>query len=160
MITLPHSVMSYMTTEMYALTIPMFVPSPKFFMSFADPTKQQYGLGYDRTSTSYPYCQGDPKLEEKMRPLPNSTNSIHVYSPNIDCSEDVESEQYWLQFSDFYDWPHIQHFDSYDHLKDMLLHSDLRAIHKAMQQEMEIRREQVVAEWCKIIMRIGEYKNN
>ena len=28
---------------------------------------------------------------------------------------------YWLQFSDFYEWPHIQLFDSLEHLKVVVL---------------------------------------
>jgi hypothetical protein len=31
--------------------------------------------------------------------------------------EDSEAEMYWLQFSDFLEWPHIQLFDSLAHLK-------------------------------------------
>ena len=122
-IILPYSVMSYTTTELYALTIPMFIPSPKIYMKFYDPNSQQYGIGWDRTSTTGPYCSGVPKLEEQMRPLSNATNTIHVYSPNIDFLQDAESEQYWLQYSDFYDWPHIQYVDSYEYLRRMLLQS-------------------------------------
>ena len=41
-IMLPHSVMSYMTTELYALGIPLFVPSMKYWKTIG-------GLGHDRT---------------------------------------------------------------------------------------------------------------
>ena len=155
----PYSVMSYKITEIYASTTPMFVPSPKFYMNFYDPHNKQYGLGMDRTSTSNPYCQNDPDIEVKMRPLPNNTKSTHVYSPNIELLEDAESEQYWIQFSDFYDWPHIQHFDSYDHLKHLLLNSDFQKIHKNMQFEIILREKQVTSEWCQIINRINKYRN-
>jgi len=154
-----YSVMSYKITEIYASATPMFVPSPKFYMNFYDPHNKQYGLGKDRTSTSNPYCQNNPDIEVKMRPLPNNTMSTHVYSPNIDFLEDAESEQYWIQFSDFYDWPHIQHFDSYDHLKHLLLNSDFQKIHKNMQSEIILREKQVTSEWCQIINRIDKYRN-
>ena len=42
-------------------------------------------------------------------------------SPNLDLVDDSEAEMYWLQFSDFYEWPHIQLFDSLDHLKVVVL---------------------------------------
>ena len=58
---LPYSVMSFRLVELYSLGIPIFIPSPKFFLNTG-------GLGHDRTSTSHPYCDKDPQLEEKMRP--------------------------------------------------------------------------------------------
>ena len=156
-IILPYSVMSYKNTEFYAATIPMFVASPKFYLSYYDPKNKNIGLGPDRSMNSPPYCNDDSRLEEKMRPLLNSSKSIHVYSPNIDHLQDAESEQYWIQFSDFYDWPHIQHFDSLADLKNILLNSNLTQIHLDMQAEMRLRSQQVTFEWCEIIRRI---KNN
>ena len=52
---LPYSVMSYKLTELYSLSIPMFVPSPRFLA-------RNKGLGADRTSTSQPYCSEDPGM--------------------------------------------------------------------------------------------------
>ena len=69
----------------------------------------------------------------------------------------TESEQYWIQFSDFYDWPHIQHFDSLEDLKHMMFNSNFTQIHLDMQAEMRLRSQQVTFEWCEIIRRI---KNN
>ena len=63
-ISLPYSVMSFRLVELYALGIPLFIPSLKFF-------KNNGGLGHDRTSTSEPYCdkkKSSPDLEAKMRP--------------------------------------------------------------------------------------------
>ena len=65
---LPYSVMSYRFTELYALSIPIFVPSSKFFLEYYDPGTHMFGLGWDRTSTKPPMCDKDPSLEEKMRP--------------------------------------------------------------------------------------------
>ena len=177
-VTLPYSVMSYRTTELYALGIPIFAPSIKFLMSYCDirnkeglwsrfsgeksidMTKSRFGLGWDRTSTSDPYCTNDPNLEQKMRPKANSSNSIHPYSPNIDILEDVESENYWLQFADFYDWPHIQHFDDYEHLKKLLLKTDFLSVHKNMKKELKIRENKVIKEWCDITRKIDKHKSS
>lgn len=168
-ITLPYSVMSYRHTELYALGIPLFAPSIKFYMGYFVPYQQKdqkasrrpggAGIGWDRTSTSHPYCRSDPMLEQKMRPK-NNSKSIHPYSPNVDMWEDVEAENYWLQFADFYDWPHIQYFDSYEHLKQLLLHTNFTSVHELMTQEHEIRRETVVREWCSIIKRISNHKKH
>ena len=48
-IMLPYSVMSYKLTEFYSLAIPLFAPSPKFFLN-------NNGIGADRTSVSNLYC--------------------------------------------------------------------------------------------------------
>ena len=41
---------------------------------------------------------------------------------------------YWIQFSDFYDWPHIQLFDDFQDLKRMILEADIQAIHNHMKE--------------------------
>ena len=146
-ISLPYSVMSFRTTELYSLGIPLFVPSPKFYLNMG-------GMGHDRTSTTEPYCDKDPNLEAKMRPNIDLRFSAHPYSPNTEIGQDPEAELYWMQYADFYDWPHIQHFDSYEHLKELLVYADLKSIHESMMQEIALRRLQNTKSWCDISMRI------
>ena len=159
-ISLPYSVMSLRTTELYSMGIPMFFPSLKFFQNFTDPWSKLWGMGWDRTMTSAPYCTTcrgytyDPDLEIKMRPSIDLKYSSHVYSPNLDMAEEPEAEMYWLQFADFYDWPHIQYFDDYDHLKELLLTADLKKIHQNMMEELKLRKIQVTREWCDVTKRI------
>ena len=151
--------MSYRITELYALAIPLFMPSIRFFKNYYDPLSKQFSLGWDRTSTNAPYCSLDPRLEHKRRPnITTETNMIHPYSPNIDFLKDAESEMYWLQFSDYYEWPHIQLFDNYPHLKQMLLNSNFESIRSLMKQELEPKKVTTVNTWCNIINRIGKSK--
>jgi len=75
-IMLPYSVMSYKLTEFYSLAIPLFVPSPKFYLN-------NKGIGSDRASVSHLYCN-DRNLEKEMRPSLESGFSSHIYSPNIE----------------------------------------------------------------------------
>jgi len=166
-ITLPYSVMSYRTTELYALGMPLFVPSIKFYSNYNGlgnnstdfkSTDNWLGLGWDRTSTSHPYCSADSKLESQMRPKPSSTKSIHPYSPNLDIFEDAESENYWLQFADFYDWPHIQYFDDYHHLKNLMSNTNFTKVHNDMKQELRIKRNIVVDTWCNVIKNVEKSK--
>ncbi len=74
-IMLPYSVMSYKLTEFYSLSIPLFVPSPKFYLN-------NNGMGADRASVSHLYCN-DRNLDKAMRPTLESGFSSHIYSPNI-----------------------------------------------------------------------------
>ena len=168
-ITLPYSVMSYRTTELYALGMPLFVPSIKFYSNYnglgnsltdLKSTDNWLGLGWDRTSTSHPYCSADPKLESQMRPKPGSAKSIHPYSPNLDIFEDAESENYWLQFADFYDWPHIQYFDDYHHLKKLILNTNFTKVHNDMKEELIIKRDIVLDTWCNVIKNVEKSKTH
>ena len=72
--------------------------------------------------------------------------------------EDAEAEMYWLQFSDFYDWPHIQLYDDYDDLKKKLLKADFQSIHKRMNEEIAIRGLQLNRRWCETIEKIRRSK--
>ena len=72
--------------------------------------------------------------------------------------EDAESEMYWMQFSDFYDWPHIQYFDDYQHLKHILLHTNFTLIRDQMKEELSLRKKQITQKWCEIIHNIGDKK--
>lgn len=171
---LPYSVMSYRLTELYSLKIPLFIPSPKFYLKYYDPDTKKIGLGHDRTSTSEPYCKNYKGLEGVMRPAVESGLSSHPYSPNIDMvsannkppfatnhpklnlfqAEGPESEMYWLQFSDFYDWAHIQLFDDFKDLKRKISTADFIKISENMGRELEIRRMQVDRKWCGVFERI------
>ena len=153
-IMLPYSVMSYRLTELYALSIPLFIPSPKFYLNHFDPESQKFGIGHDRTSTSEPYCTVQRNLESVMRPSLKSNFSSHPYSPNVDFDEDVEAEMYWLQMADFYDWPHVQLYDSLQHLKSLLPITDYQNIHRKMKAEVEIRGLELNRKWCDVIQRI------
>ena len=88
----------------------------------------------------------------------NALKSIHPYSPNIDILEDAEAESYWLQFADFYDWPHIQYFDSLNNLKELLRKANFQWIHETMKQELAIRKDVVMNSWCNIVQQIYNVK--
>lgn len=153
-ISMPYSVMSYRLTELYALAIPMFVPSPRFYLNYYNKQQRNVGLGHDRTMTSEPYCPNHPKLEAKMRPSLDQGLSYHPYSPNVDMAQDPEAEMYWMQLADFYDWPHIQLFDTYEHLKELLLTANLPRIHQKMAEELKFKGMHVHEQWCDIAQRI------
>ena len=65
---------------------------------------------------------------------------------------------YWLQMSDFYDWPFTQTFDSFEDLKLKLLNSDFEAIHTMMKEEVGIRGNKLNRLWCGVIERIKASK--
>ena len=93
-----------------------------------------------------------------MRPLISSNFSSHPYSPNVDMQEVPEAEMYWLQLADFYDFPHTQLYDSYQHLRELVFSADLKEIHERMKAEVEVKGLQVNRKWCDVIERIKQSK--
>jgi hypothetical protein len=47
-------------------------------------------------------------------PIPRHPSAAVAHDPNNDADE--AAVKYWLQFSEFYQWPHVQTFDSWDQL--------------------------------------------
>lgn len=143
----PYSVHSFKITEFYSLNIPLFFPSLKYF-------REHGGLGPDRTSTSYPYCREDKDLWKNMS---KHLSSYHSFNPNAEFKDGPEDEMYWLQFSDFYDWSHIQYFDDREDLQrkiSKLSKTDLKRIHESMKKENEIRKFVLLSKWCDIIPKL------
>ena len=67
---------------------------------------------------------------------------------------------YWLQLSDFYDWPHTQLFDNFEDLKVKLSQAGFESIHKMMKRENEIRGLQLNSRWCSVINKMKNYKTS
>ena len=76
------------------------------------------------------------------------------YSPNLEYDEDPEAEMYWMQYADFYDWPYIQHFDSYQHLKQLLLTIDFHEISNKIKKEVALKELKVTRTWCDVVKRV------
>ena len=145
MVFIPYSVMSYKLTEFYALGLPLFIPSPKWYRAHG-------GMGPDRASVSSNYC----KNLDLRHAMPKHVSSAHPYNPNIGFEEDAESEMYWLQFSDFYEWPGITYFDDVTDLIYKLKTADFPAIHEQMMEENEYRRHNLLQTWCDVIPNLHE----
>ena len=131
----PDSPVSYMLSEVYRLGIPLFIPSAKFLRSNKIMNKR----------TILGYCSNNKTTITAMKPDPKST---HPYNPNVEGGED---ESYWLQFSDFYQWPHITYFDSMLDLERKLQSADFNTIHKHMLEEVQRTRNELSDIWCRTL---------
>ena len=99
------------------------------------------------------YCKNDNQLWNKV---PKNPNYPSKYNPNAEFGDDPEAAMYWLQFSDFYDWPHIQFFDDVNDLVSKLTTTDFQALSMAMARENVIRETVLLEQWCHIIRNIPE----
>jgi hypothetical protein len=138
---LPYAVLSYGITELYALGIPIFVPSIEFIVKLK--------LIHDRTLIDNYYCGPQLKFSDMPRQHPNSN---HPYSP-----EDIVSTEgitYWLQFADYYQLPHIRTFASWENLIEKLSIADFSTINKQMYEENLKRKTKLIENWKSIFAQI------
>ena len=132
----PYSVMSFKLIEFYSLCVPLFMPSPRFFRNI-------HAFGADRTTITHG-C-GSSDIDQLMKPHPTST---HPYSPN---EVGGEAEYYWLQFGDFYQFPHITYFDDMQELERKLEEADFDRIHHLMVEEMKRKWSALSQTWCEAL---------
>ena len=78
------------------------------------------------------------------------------FRSNLEIAENPEAEKYWMEMADFYDWPHILYFHSYQHLKQILLTADLQTISQQMKEELKLRKVEVTKSWCDIAQRVSD----
>ena len=140
---IPYAVMTYKITEFYALSIPMFVPSIKYYRTV-------HPFGPDRSSLSSFYCK-NMSLDADMKPHPTTK---HPYSPNLEADQDPEAEFYWLQMADYYCWPHITYFDDAVDLERKLAEADFDKIHRLMVEENEEKKKRLEETWSEVVDKI------
>jgi hypothetical protein len=141
----PYAVMTYKLTEVYALGIPLFMPSMKYLHS-------KGGIGPDRSSMSRFYCN-DSTMDKHMKP---HHTSLHPYSPN---SNDRDAEFYWLQMADYFYWPHITYFDNVSDLLNKIELANFTNIHMLMLQESEKKFQSLVNVLCEVTNNIEDVCN-
>ena len=106
----------------------------------------------------------------EAKSLQKKPNIAHPYSPLMtlqDCPGMIslqfkiaffsfhlftESHIFWLQYADFFDWPHLQYFDSVEQLQDTFNSSqNLTIVSQKMLQEVESRRFETNEKWCTLL---------
>jgi hypothetical protein len=133
-ILLPYAVLSYGITELYALEIPIFIPSIDFIVELK--------LVRDRTLIDSYYCGRTLKFQDMPKQHPSSN---HPYSPEDVVS--TEAMRYWIKFADYYQLPYIQTFSSWTDLIVQLSKTDFTVIHKNMRKENLRRKADLIEKW-------------
>jgi len=75
-----------------------------------------------------------------------------VPDPNNDLDEDAV--RYWLLFADFYQWPHIIHFESIEDLVHKMQAVDLAEISRRMAHHNRQVRQSIKDMWSSIVLNI------
>ena len=126
MVLLPYAVHSFGITEVYALGIPLFVPTVSFIV--------ELNLLKDKNVNDAWYCG------EGFVPPPQHALSQHPFSPE---NRSREAITYWAQFADFYQWPYISTFSSWNELVELLDKTNFIQVNSQMVQHNAVRDAQI-----------------
>ena len=134
--------------EFYQMEIPMFVPSPTLLATW----HQQYLALSERTWTSALTGQASARSA-----IPRATNSSCrlTSDPNDDIKYQAILD--WVSLSDFYTFPHIRQFSSWDDLfqqLDAMTVASYREVSNAMAVYNRVILEQQVDKWAAILDKI------
>ncbi|CAF0809119.1 unnamed protein product [Adineta ricciae] len=91
--------------------------------------------------------------------IPNGSRIPGVLSgvPDPNNDRDRTSVRYWLNFSDFYQWPHVTYYDSTDDLVQKLTTTDFPSISKKMKEHNKQVKENLLTKWKEILDNIKRY---
>ena len=93
-----------------------------------------------------------------------STSSVLPRHPDADEPFDPNDEknpaavEWWLQWADYYTFPHIITFDSWEDLASKVAAADLGAISAAMLQHGKVLEEQLVGTWADVLRGIPKHE--
>lgn len=132
------SVMSFY--EQYRMGIPIIAPSLELLTSW----HMDYLMVSERTWDTV--LANSPKHGSAVSRHPDADEP---YDPNDEFNR--EAVRWWLQWADFYHFPHIIQFDSWEALVNKLAKVDLEAVSKAQLEFSAQQEARVVQEWAKLI---------
>jgi len=129
---------SFGIVELYALGIPIFVPSPEFLL--------QLGIVDDRLMTSGDYCGPGAWF------APRHPQSLHGPNPESAAPEDA---LYWFRLAEFYQLPLITTFSSFQDLGVKLeAAGDFAGLRGAVARRLEQWEGELLAQWRELVERV------
>lgn len=153
---LPYQVSVMSVFELYRMGIPMFVPCVELLTSW----HIQYHMLSERTWMS---VFGMPQHRSALpRHLNSSCPISSQYDPNDEY--DPDALKAWLALSDFYQWPGIAQFKSFEDLFAQLQQAlyppqtTLVAMSKMMKEYSTQVEDKLTQDWQMILQKIREHK--
>jgi hypothetical protein len=114
----------------------MFIPSIEFLANIKANVNE-------RTTRFNGFC-GDIQVEIES---PNNS-SRHMYSPNDDSDE---AFKHWMPYADYFQWPYVTVFDSYEDLFVKLKTLDLKEISNKMKSYNKVKEADLLDNWCRVL---------
>ena len=107
--------------------IPMWAPAPELLA--------QWQLKY-RVMSERTWDLVRKKRPTRGSPLPRAPGASHRHDPNDEF--DIKAIAFWIKYADFYEWPHISTFTSFDDLVQQLTDPSLDL--RGMSQKVIVQR--------------------
>lgn len=147
----PYQVSVMSLFEQYRMNIPMFFPSRELLTKW----QHKHMLMNERTWAGVSGRRDKQSAIGSF--LPNST----IPDPNNESEE--EAIRYWIEFSDFYQFPHILYYDSIPDLVGMLEKMtllELLEVSKKMRQHNIQAKNELLNKWVTILKKVAEHSTN
>jgi hypothetical protein len=131
---LPYQVSTISFFEFYRLNIPLFCPSKSLLMKW--------------------HSRHNDFLWERIYGWPDQLYQLNSHdelstAPNPNTNSD-SSFSFWLDYADWFSFPHIQLFDNFDHLMDLMKSARLLNISLNMKNHNYDQRHELVETWKNI----------
>jgi hypothetical protein len=129
---LPYQISVMSLFEQYSASVPLFFPSPDFVVEL-----HQRHPGQVLSELSMFQVHGQ-----------------HYDGTGLNRTQDPEVLRRWVSLADYYDadnMPHIQYFDSFEHLAELLASVDTAEISARMQAFNRVRRDRIVGAWQRLL---------
>ncbi|CAF1093636.1 unnamed protein product [Rotaria sordida] len=141
---IPYQVSIMSLFEQYRMNIPLLAPSLDLLTKW----HYEYGVVNEKTwdQTLHGIRSNSSRIKGVLTNVPDPNNDL-----------DRISIRYWLNFSDFYQWPHIIYYESIDDLIEKLISTDFRMISEKMKIYNKQVGKTVLKKWQHILNNIKQY---
>lgn len=140
----PYQVSVMSLFEQYRMNIPLLFPSLNLLTEW----HFEYGVVNEKT-----WHQALYGVKPKGSPIQGVLTNVP--DPNNDL--DRKAIRHWLNFSDFYQWPHITYYESTDDLLEKLASTDFQLISDKMKKYNKQLRRNILRTWKQILNNIKQY---
>lgn len=135
----PYQISTMSLFEQYSANVPLFFPSKAFLTMLR--------AQYPEILKDVYYYRSEFNGDKSDLPWNDLNNP---FSPL--------AFQFWVDHADFYDpenMPYIQYFHSFNHLKSLLLQSDLKQISRKMKKFNQKRKQKVYHAWRELLKKVA-----
>jgi hypothetical protein len=140
----PYQVSTMSLFEQYRMSIPLLFPSLHLLTKW----QYEYGVVSERTWDNVNYGR---------KPNGSRIKGMFLSIPDPNNEFDCEAIRYWLNLSDFYQWPHIVYYESIEDLVKKLLTTDFQDISAKMKNYNKQVRYSLFEKWGKILENVKRY---
>ncbi|ELT88537.1 hypothetical protein CAPTEDRAFT_192311 [Capitella teleta] len=145
---IPYQVSTMSFFEQYRMGIPLFAPSLDLLASL----DQQFDFVNERNCKDLRKCYHDDDIAS----IPRHPSAAHLPDPHN--KTDSAAIRYWLKFADFYQWPHVIHFDSIADLIRKMKSTNYEDVSRKMRTYNERVETLLLLKWKRILTRVSLHR--